>query len=89
MRHLDIAAQIDIPVVISSALTSAVGIAAGLAAASALPNLEHAWWLGTGGLFVEDVVANPASPGRRPAAGVPGDTRSGSAGRPGPVRRPP
>ena len=34
---LDIAAQIDIPVVVSSALDSAVGIAAGLAAAAALP----------------------------------------------------
>ena len=53
---LDIAAQIDIPVVISSALDSAVGIAAGLAAAAALPRLEHACGLGTGGLFVEDVA---------------------------------
>ncbi|HEY1488488.1 MAG TPA: o-succinylbenzoate synthase, partial [Micromonosporaceae bacterium] len=38
---LKIAAQIDIPVVVSSALDSAVGIAAGLAAAAALPNLDH------------------------------------------------
>jgi O-succinylbenzoate synthase len=53
---LDIAAQIDIPVVISSALDSAVGIAAGLAAAAALPRLEHACGLGTGGLFVDDVA---------------------------------
>lgn len=53
---LDIAAHIDIPVVISSALDSAVGIAAGLAAAAALPRLEHACGLGTGGLFVEDVA---------------------------------
>src|SRR6476661_1779702 len=36
---LDIAAQIDIPVVVSSALDSAVGIAVGLAAAAALPQL--------------------------------------------------
>ena len=63
---LDIAAQIDIPVVISSALDSAVGIAAGLAAASALPNLEHACGLGTGGLFVEDVV----EPGFTPVGGL-------------------
>ena len=54
---LDIAAQIDIPVVVSSALDSAVGISAGLAAAAALPRLDHACGLGTGGLFVEDVVA--------------------------------
>ena len=56
---LDIAAQIDIPVVVSSALDSAVGIAAGLTAAAALPELGHACGLGTGGLFVED-VAEPA-----------------------------
>ncbi|MCX6483329.1 MAG: o-succinylbenzoate synthase [Mycobacterium sp.] len=53
---LDIAAQIDVPVVISSALDSAVGIAAGLAAAAALPRLDHACGLGTGGLFIEDVA---------------------------------
>lgn len=53
---LDIAAQIDIPVVISSALDSAVGICAGLVAAGALPRLDHACGLGTGGLFVDDVV---------------------------------
>jgi O-succinylbenzoate synthase len=53
---LRIAAAIDIPVVISSALDSAVGIAAGLAAAAALPRLEHACGLGTGGLFVDDVA---------------------------------
>lgn len=53
---LNIAAQIDIPVVVSSALDSAVGIAAGLAAAAALPRLDHACGLGTGGLFVDDVA---------------------------------
>jgi O-succinylbenzoate synthase len=53
---LKIAAQIDIPVVISSALDSAVGIAAGLSAAAALPQLRHACGLGTGGLFLEDVA---------------------------------
>ncbi|NTY62393.1 o-succinylbenzoate synthase [Mycolicibacterium sphagni] len=53
---LGIAAEIDIPVVVSSALDTAVGIAAGLAAAGALPRLEHACGLGTGGLFVEDVA---------------------------------
>jgi len=53
---LDIAAGIDVPVVVSSALDSAVGIAAGLAAAAALPVLEHACGLGTGGLFADDVA---------------------------------
>lgn len=54
---LNIAAQIDVPIVVSSALDSAVGIAAGLTAAAALPELRHACGLGTGGLFLEDVVA--------------------------------
>jgi O-succinylbenzoate synthase len=57
---LDIAAQIDIPVVISSALDSAVGIAVGLAAAAALPELRYACGLGTGRLFVEDVAESTA-----------------------------
>ncbi|HEU4361192.1 MAG TPA: o-succinylbenzoate synthase [Mycobacterium sp.] len=54
---LAIAAQIDIPVVVSSALDSAVGIAAGLRAAAALPVLDHACGLGTGSLFGDDVAA--------------------------------
>jgi o-succinylbenzoate synthase len=68
---LEIAAQIDIPVVISSALDSAVGIGVGLAAAAALPELHHACGLGTGRLFVEDVAA-PIAPvdGYLPVASV-------------------
>ena len=58
---LGIAAQIDIPVVVSSALDSAVGIGAGLVAAGCLPELRHACGLGTGGLFVDD-VAGPLVP---------------------------
>ena len=60
-KLLDIAAQIDIPIVVSSALDSAVGIATGLLAAAALPTLKHACGLGTGQLFVED-VADPTPP---------------------------
>jgi len=60
-RMLAIAAQIDIPVVVSSALDSAVGIGRGLLAAAALPELNHACGLGTSGLFVED-VAQPVAP---------------------------
>jgi O-succinylbenzoate synthase len=67
---LDIAAAIDIPVVISSALDSAVGIAAGLAAAAALPRLDHACGLGTGGLFVEDVADVTPVDGHLPVAEV-------------------
>ncbi|HET9563965.1 MAG TPA: O-succinylbenzoate synthase, partial [Mycobacterium sp.] len=60
-RLLAIADQIDVPVVVSSALDSAVGIGRGLLAAGALPELRHACGLGTGGLFVED-VADPVTP---------------------------
>ena len=55
-KLLDIASQIDIPIVISSALDSAVGIGRGLLAAAALPELRHACGLGTGGLFVDDIT---------------------------------
>ena len=57
---LDIAAQIDIPVVVSSALDTAVGIGAGLVAAGCLPRLEHSCGLGTGSLFVDDVAVTAA-----------------------------
>ena len=60
-KLLDIATQIDIPIVVSSALDSAVGIGQGLLAAAALPELRHACGLGTGGLFAED-VAEPVAP---------------------------
>jgi O-succinylbenzoate synthase len=60
-RLLDIARQIDIPIVVSSALDSAVGMSRGLLAAACLPELRHACGLGTGGLFVED-VAEPVVP---------------------------
>jgi o-succinylbenzoate synthase len=68
---LQIARQIDIPIVVSSALDSAVGIGRGLLAAAALPDLHHACGLGTGGLFVED-VAEPLTPvdGYLPVAAV-------------------
>ena len=60
-KLLEIAAQIDSPIVFSSALDSAVGIASGLQAAAVLPELRHACGLGTGGLFVDD-VAEPVAP---------------------------
>ena len=68
---LAIAGRIDIPIVVSSALDSAVGIGRGLLAAAALPNLDHACGLGTGGLFVDDVIA-PVRPvdGYLPVAAV-------------------
>lgn len=56
-RVLELAEQIPIPVVVSSALDSAVGISAGVAAAAALPGQSLACGLGTGGLFTIDVSA--------------------------------
>jgi len=67
---LDIAVQIDVPVVVSSALDTAVGIAAGLAAAAALPDLRYACGLGTGGLFVDDVAEIPMVGGALPVGAV-------------------
>jgi o-succinylbenzoate synthase len=70
-RLLDIARQIDVPIVVSSALDSAVGMSRGLLAAGCLPDLRHACGLGTGGLFVEDVVESVAPvDGRLPVGAV-------------------
>ncbi|WP_333895261.1 o-succinylbenzoate synthase [Mycolicibacterium gadium] len=60
VRMLEIAGQIDIPIVVSSALDSAVGIGRGLLAAAALPELPYACGLGTGGLFVDDIAESAA-----------------------------
>jgi O-succinylbenzoate synthase len=56
---LRIAEQIGLPVVVSSALETSVGIAAGVALAAALPELPYACGLGTVGLLTRDVVADP------------------------------
>lgn len=69
---LRIAEQIRLPVVVSSAVETSVGIAAGVALAAALPELPYACGLGTVGLLERDVVADPltavdgALPVRRP-----------------------
>lgn len=62
---LKIAGQIGIPVVVSSAIDSAVGIAAGLQAAAALPDLRHACGLGTGSLLEHDVIDPAETPTQR------------------------
>ncbi|MEO9220385.1 MAG: o-succinylbenzoate synthase [Mycobacteriaceae bacterium] len=53
-------AEHGLPVVISSALDSAVGLGAGLSAAAALPESAYACGLATGGLLSDD-VAPPAT----------------------------
>ncbi len=59
---LRIAADIGLPVVVSSALETSVGIAAGLALAAALPELPFACGLATVQLLTDDVVAAPLLP---------------------------
>jgi O-succinylbenzoate synthase len=63
---LELAERIALPVVVSSAIDTAVGIAAGLALAAALPELPYACGLATGALLVDDVVDDPL----RPVAGA-------------------
>ena len=59
---LRIAEDIGLPVVVSSALETSVGIAAGVALAAALPSLEHACGLATVSLLVDDVAVDPLLP---------------------------
>ena len=63
---LEVVDACGLPAVVSSALDTSVGIAAGVALAAALPALDHACGLGTVGLFERDVAAAPL----RPSAGV-------------------
>jgi O-succinylbenzoate synthase len=59
---LRIADRIGLPVVVSSALETSVGLAAGVALAAALPELPYACGLATGTLLEADVVAEPLRP---------------------------
>lgn len=61
-RALDLAARSGLPAVVSSALETSVGIAAGVAAAAALPRLDFACGLGTVALYVGDVVEESLLP---------------------------
>ena len=58
-RSMEIAARHGKPVVVSSALDSAVGISYGLQLAAALPDMNFACGLGTGALLGADVAAIP------------------------------
>jgi O-succinylbenzoate synthase len=51
-----------LPVVVSSALDTSVGLAAGVALAAALPDLTYACGLGTAALLAVDVTAQPLLP---------------------------
>jgi o-succinylbenzoate synthase len=53
-----------LPVVVSSALDTSVGLSAGVALAAALPDLPYACGLGTAALLADDVTARPLLPVR-------------------------
>ena len=59
---LRIAEEIGLPAVVSSALETSIGIAAGIALAAALPELNHACGLATVQLLTDDVVVRPLLP---------------------------
>jgi O-succinylbenzoate synthase len=78
---LRIAEDIGLPVVVSSAIETSVGNAAGLALAAALPELKHACGLATVQLLAGDVTDDPllpvdgVLPVRRPDVSAVGLTR--------------
>ncbi|MEA4943795.1 MAG: o-succinylbenzoate synthase [Propionicimonas sp.] len=58
-RCLELAESLAMPVVVSSALESSVGLRAGLALAASLPELPYACGLNTAALFTRDVSRRP------------------------------
>lgn len=63
-RSMEIANAHRLPVVVSSALDSAVGISYGLKLAAALPHLDFACGLGTGQLLADDIGTLPIKNGK-------------------------
>lgn len=59
---LAVAEACGLPAVVSSALETSVGLAAGVALAAALPELPYACGLGTAALLEQDVVEDPLEP---------------------------
>ena len=72
-RAMDLASYHKLPVVISSALESAVGISYGLALAARVPNLDYACGLGTSALFNQDISDIPIVNGAIKATSYPID----------------
>lgn len=61
-RALEIVEACGLPAVVSSALDTSVGLAAGVRLAAALPHLDHDCGLGTAALLAADVVPDPLLP---------------------------
>mgnify|MGYP003694616557 CR=1 FL=1 len=86
---LEIAERIGLPVVVSSALETSVGIRAGLALAAALPELPYACGLNTVALLADDLARRAADRGRRgDHSERPGRRPGGAARSTGPAQTP-
>jgi len=72
-RAMDLASYHKLPVVVSSALESAVGISYGIALAARVPRLDYACGLGTSALFNQDISDIPIINGSIKAASYPID----------------
>ncbi len=59
---LDVVDRYDVPIVVSSAMESSVGLLAGVALARAVPELPYACGLGTSQLLATDTVREPIVP---------------------------
>ena len=73
-RALEIARHYSLPVAVSSALESAIGISHGLKLAAAVPELNFACGLGTGALLAVDVGELPIVDGKIEVADVTPDS---------------
>ena len=67
---LELAEQVGLPVVVASAMESSVGLAACVALARALPELNYACGLGTGALLATDTVRETLVPRNGMLGGV-------------------
>ncbi len=67
---LEVAEACGLPVVVSSAIDTSVGIATGVALAAALPSLPFACGLATTGLMADDVASYPVVDGALPVRTV-------------------
>ncbi len=61
-RALGLIEEIGLPVVVSGEMTTSVGLQAGVALASVVPELAGACGLGTGTLLADDVTTSPVLP---------------------------
>jgi O-succinylbenzoate synthase len=73
-RALEIARHYSLPIAVSSALESAIGISHGLKLAAAIPELNYACGLGTGALLAVDVAELPIVDGKIEVADVTPDS---------------